>query len=152
MPRLATIQLVPLRSSLVNLPLSIYGPLLERSVRPQSLAVHLTNTTHSSRPTIFVGWSGLASASSLAQFNASHTGAQTSETVEIDPQYAQAIGFNQGDIVEIGLVYDLQVASTVGAEPIGPDDWEIIVCRGIVHFLFTDGHKLGHSRRFMHLM
>jgi peroxin-1 len=127
MPRLATIHLVPLRSSLINLPISIYGPLLERSIRPQSLAVHLTNTSKPSNAPVYVGWSGLASASSLAHFNSSNANASTIETIEIDPQYANALGFTQGDVVEIGLVYDLPVATTIGAEPVSSDDWEIIV-------------------------
>ena len=135
MPRLATIHLVPLRSSLVHLPISIYGPLVERSIRPQSLAVHLTlSTSGSSKGTghapvsAYVGWSGHPSSSSLAQYQSS-TGSSgnVSGTVEMDPQYAQALGFAQGSVVEVGLVYDLPVATMVGAEPVGPDDWEIIV-------------------------
>jgi peroxin-1 len=126
MPRHATIQLVPLRSSLVNLPISVYGPLLERSVRPQSLGVHLTNTSRPSTP-VYVGWTGLASASSLARFSTHHGNSASMETIEIDPQYAPALGFSQGDVVEIGLIYDLPIAKTVSTEPIGPDDWEVIV-------------------------
>lgn len=45
----------------------------------------------------YVGWSGMASASSLAQFQ---SGADKGlETVEIDPQFASGLGFTQGDIV-----------------------------------------------------
>lgn len=29
--------------------------------------------------------------------------------------------------LEIGLLYDLPIAKTVSAEPISPDDWEILV-------------------------
>jgi peroxin-1 len=38
----------------------------------------------------------MASASSLARFNLSDT---SLETIEIDPQYAQALGFAHGDVV-----------------------------------------------------
>ncbi|ESK93670.1 likely peroxisomal biogenesis aaa atpase pex1 [Moniliophthora roreri MCA 2997] len=131
MPRRARIHFVSLRSSLVNLPISIYGPLLERSIRPQSLAVHLTlvpSSSKSSRIEAYVGWTGMASASSLAQFNSTSTGAGEKglETIEIDPQHAQGLGFSQGDTVEIGLVYDMAVAKSVGTEPLTSDDWEII--------------------------
>ena len=70
-----------------------------------------------------------------------------SDTVEIDPQYAQGLGFSQNDIVrsvrpclwqwveinsisfkvEIGLLHDLPFAKRVTAEPLTSDDWEIIV-------------------------
>jgi hypothetical protein len=137
MARLARIHLVPLRSSLVNLPISIYGPLLERSVRPQSLAVHLKTTADVSHSTsTYVGWTGMASASSLAHFSSSNSSANTHETIEIDPQYAQALGFSQGDVVELGLIYDMPIAVMVVAEPVGPDDWEIIVRVPIAHALY----------------
>ncbi|KAF8893894.1 P-loop containing nucleoside triphosphate hydrolase protein [Infundibulicybe gibba] len=119
MPRRATIHYVPLRSSLVNLPISIYGPLLERSIRPQSLAVHLTRVQSSSNAAVqvYVGWTGMASTSLLEK---------TFETIDIDPQYAQGLGLVQGDIVEIGLLHDLATAKSVATEPVSSDDWDII--------------------------
>ncbi|KAJ8696655.1 Peroxisome biosynthesis protein pex1 [Pleurotus ostreatus] len=132
MPRRARIHFNSLRSSLVNLPISIYGPLLERNIRPQGLAVHLSLVAESrpSRPNVkieaYVGWTGMASASSLAQFNASGPNEKGFETVEIDPQYAQGLGFTQGDLVEIGLLHDLSFATSVATEPVTSDDWEII--------------------------
>lgn len=131
MPRRARIHFVSLRSSLVNLPISIYGPLLERGVRPQTLAVHLTlvdsspNQSHK-KVEVYVGWTGMASASSLAQFNASQTTEGGFETIEIDPQYSLGLGLAQGDLVEIGLVHDLTLAESVATEPLSSDDWEII--------------------------
>ncbi|THU89378.1 AAA-domain-containing protein [Dendrothele bispora CBS 962.96] len=128
MPRRARIHFVSLRSSLVNLPISIYGPLLERSIRPQNLAVHLTlipGQGKSIKNEAYVGWTGMASASSLAQFNSANSG-ESFETIEIDPQYAQGLGFSQGDVVEIGLLHDMHIAKSVGTEPLTSDDWEII--------------------------
>ncbi|KAF7315231.1 putative peroxisomal biogenesis AAA ATPase pex1 [Mycena indigotica] len=122
MPRRARVHCVSLRSSLVNLPISLYGPLVERSIRPQHLAVHLT-LENAARTEVFVGWTGMASASSLAQFNSSDPGL---ETVEIDPQYASSLGLKQNDTVEIGLVHDLPLATSVATEPLTADDWEII--------------------------
>ncbi|KAG7449775.1 AAA-domain-containing protein [Guyanagaster necrorhizus] len=129
MPRHARIHFVSLRSSLVNLPISIYGPLVERSVRPQGLAIHLSLVPSENRPErgkkeAYVGWTGMASASSLASINS--VNGDSLGTIEIDPQYAQALGFLQGDLVEIGLLHDLPYAKSVGTEPVTADDWEII--------------------------
>ncbi|KAL1750927.1 P-loop containing nucleoside triphosphate hydrolase protein [Schizophyllum commune] len=131
MPRRARVHFVPLKSSLVNLPLSIYGPLLQKSVRPQSLAVHLTlveeegSKSKNGKVEAFVGWTGMASASSLAHFNAGSS-SSSFETIEIDPQFAQDLGLAQGSLVEIGLLHDLPFAMSVGTEPVSSDDWEII--------------------------
>ncbi|KAI6040613.1 P-loop containing nucleoside triphosphate hydrolase protein [Pisolithus marmoratus] len=119
MPRRARVEYASVKSSLVHLPLSLYGPLVERSVRPQSLAVHLRGD----RAEAYVGWTGMPSASSLAHFN---TAREAHETVEIDPQFATSLAFNQGDVVEIGLLHDLPYASSVATEPITPDDWDIV--------------------------
>ncbi|TFK74567.1 AAA-domain-containing protein [Pluteus cervinus] len=127
MPRRARIHYISLRSSLVNLPISIYGPLLERQVRPQGLAVHLTVVSgRNAKAEAYVGWTGMASASSLAHFNFSSSEERGLETIEIDPQYGQGLGFEEGDIVEIGLLHDLRIANSVGTEPLTTDDWEII--------------------------
>ena len=47
----------------------------------------------------YVGWTGMASASSLAHFNSGDGGERGMETVEIDPQYAEGLGFALGDVV-----------------------------------------------------
>jgi hypothetical protein len=83
----------------------------------------------------------------------------TPETIEIDPQFAQGLGFAAGDIVsrrfswlplegfgmphvldcanmhallkvDLSLLYDLPTAQSVGTEPVSADDWEIIVSIG----------------------
>jgi peroxin-1 len=42
----------------------------------------------------------MASGSSLAYFNTSKSAGDNSfETIEIDPQYAQGLGFSEGDLV-----------------------------------------------------
>lgn len=80
-----------------------------------------------------VGWTGLASASSLAQLHSQTTsrGGNSSsgslETVEMDPQFASALGFAQGDVLEIGLLHDLPIAKSIATEPLTADDWEILV-------------------------
>ncbi|KAI0060488.1 AAA-domain-containing protein [Artomyces pyxidatus] len=133
MPRHARVHLVSLRSSLVNLPISIYGPLLERNIRPQHVAILLTSLApslkpdgSSSRVEAYVGWTGMLSSSSIAHFSAPSGADSALETVEIDPQYAQGLGLTQGDIVEIGLLHNLSTAKSIATEPLTPDDWEIL--------------------------
>ncbi|KAI8995209.1 AAA-domain-containing protein [Trametes punicea] len=133
MPRRCRIHFVSLRSSLVNLPISLYGPLVERGIRPQSLAVHLTLVSSSrggakdgQKREAYVGWTGMASASSLAHFSSGDTSDRGLETVEIDPQYAEGLGFALGDVLEIGLLHDLGYAKSVATEPVTSDDWEIL--------------------------
>jgi peroxin-1 len=75
----------------------------------------------------------MASASSLAQLQShapsrNRDSSSALETVEIDPQFAGALGFSQGDVVEIGLQHDLPVAKSIATEPLTADDWEILVC------------------------
>ncbi|KAH8996318.1 AAA-domain-containing protein [Lactarius akahatsu] len=129
MPRHARVEFVSLKSSLVNLPVSLFGPLLERNIRPQHVAILLTATSPSQldgkKLQAYVGWTGMVSASSLAHFN-SNSPDNSLETVEIDPQYAEGLGFHKGDVVEIGLLYDLPTAKSVATEPLTPDDWEIL--------------------------
>ncbi|KAG8905544.1 Peroxisome biosynthesis protein pex1 [Tulasnella sp. 403] len=135
MPRRATVRYVSLKSCLANLPISIYGPLVENQVRPQALAVHLTlqpkpdSKERSKPPTAYVGWTGMAAASSLALWNNpnnAHGSDAHLETIEIDPQYAQCLGFLENDVVEIGLLHDLPAAQSVSTEPLSADDWEIL--------------------------
>ena len=88
----------------------------------------------------------MASASSLAHFSSPPSAEKGIETLEIDPQFAQGLGFGPDDVVctssdvgmsefpkfffkvEIGLLHDLGYAKSVGAEPLTADDWEILVC------------------------
>ncbi|KAF8331356.1 P-loop containing nucleoside triphosphate hydrolase protein [Cantharellus anzutake] len=129
MPRKVIIHYTALRSCLVNLPISMYGPLLRNEVRPQSLAIHLLKPGPSKSDSrwAYVGWSGLVSSSSLAQFSQAKSRQDGSlESVEIDPQFAAALGFAEGDVAEIGLLYDLPVAKSISAEPLTADDWEIL--------------------------
>jgi len=51
----------------------------------------------------FVGWTGMASASSLAHFSSPSSAEKGIETLEIDPQFAQGLGFSLDDIVCTGV-------------------------------------------------
>ena len=72
----------------------------------------------------------MASASSLAQWHAQkgrRDGPTSLETLEIDPQFATALGLAEGTVVEIGVLHDLPVAKSISTEPLSVDDWEILV-------------------------
>lgn len=133
--------------------------------RPQTLAIHLKRDSQASKAEAYVGWTGMASSSSLAHFNADAR-ENAFETIEIDPQYAQGLGFAEGDIVrllllktksvssrlpqvEIGLLYDLPFASSVGTEPLTADDWEIIV--SLLYWFHRNTYR-SLSRKSMLLM
>ncbi|KAL5638488.1 hypothetical protein ACGC1H_005240 [Rhizoctonia solani] len=125
MPRLYSIKYTPLRTCLVNLPMSLYGPLAAKQVRPQRLAVHIA--LPGSSQGVYVGWTGMASASSLSKWqHGAQAAAEALDTIEIDPQIAQSYGLKDGATVEIGLVHNLPVATNVETEPLSADDWEIL--------------------------
>ena len=75
--------------------------------RPQGLAIHLTKVFEgkaasngaAAKLEAYVGWTGMASASSLAQFNSGSIADKGLETIEIDPQFAGGLGFSEGDVV-----------------------------------------------------
>lgn len=83
----------------------------------------------------------MASASSLASFN-STAGERGIETLEIDPQYAAGLGFKEGDVVELGLLYDLPYAKTVSTEPLSADDWDVVE----LHAAHVEGTLLSQVR------
>lgn len=122
MGRAAQLRLTTLRTCLINLPLSIHGPLLERGVVsrfsffpnrnsrslfsrqiPQSLVVELSYTPTRSTAAatakngkelrkVYVGWSGLPSAVSSLTGQVVRTGKAELETVEMDHQFAAMLG------------------------------------------------------------
>jgi peroxin-1 len=68
--------------------------------RPQSLAIHLSTPAVNSKPpkAAYVGWTGMAAASSLAVWNNSREEGHL-ETLEMDPQFAGSLGFSEGESV-----------------------------------------------------
>ncbi|KZS88873.1 AAA-domain-containing protein [Sistotremastrum niveocremeum HHB9708] len=71
----------------------------------------------------------MAASSSLSQFSqrsVNGSGTENVENVEMDPQLASSLGFAQGDIVDIGLLHDTPQATSVQAEPLTPDDWDLL--------------------------
>lgn len=95
MPKKATVKYRSLRSNLVHLPLSLYASLVQQQARPQSLILHLSPlaSSGSRAQAAYLGWSGLASASSLA------SGVGGEETVEVDPEVGMGLGWGEGMVV-----------------------------------------------------
>ena len=108
MPKHATVRLQPLQTCLVNLPLSLYGQLVSRSVTPQSLVVCLSfggdkgsrdsKATSKSRDgkieghRVYVGWSGMPSrlVGGVAAIG------KGQEALEMDPTCAKELGLAEG--------------------------------------------------------
>ena len=67
--------------------------------RPQSIVLHLEPLTPSSSRAVagHLGWSGLAASSSLT------AGVGGEETLEIDPEVAMGLGWNEGMLVSLVL-------------------------------------------------
>ncbi|GAA5897416.1 hypothetical protein JCM6882_001881 [Rhodosporidiobolus microsporus] len=130
MGKTATLHFVPLKNCLCNLPLSLHGPLAQRGVAPQSIAVQLSfksPSAPSSAATVHLGWTGLPS--SVAPVSLSSRGNPApADRVEMDPQFAQMLnlGLKEGMTVNIELLRELPSATTVNVTPLSADDWEIL--------------------------
>ncbi|RXK38546.1 hypothetical protein M231_04178 [Tremella mesenterica] len=142
MTKKALIKYRSLRSNLVHLPLSLFAQLAQQQIRPQSLIIHLSPLTPSSSRTqaAYVGWSGLAAASSL---NIPRKGdGEVLETVEVDPEVAMQYGWMEGIVVEIGIIHDPTRANSISVTPLTPGDWEILE----QHTSFLENNLLGQLR------
>lgn len=114
MPKHATVRLQSLQTCLVNLPLSLYGQLVSRSVTPQSLVVCLSygnggnkssknNSEHGNHNKdtkkdgrrAYVGWTGMPS---RLVGGAAAIG-KGQEIIEIDPVCAKELGILEGEEV-----------------------------------------------------
>ncbi|KAI9631847.1 putative peroxisome biosynthesis protein PAS1 [Dioszegia hungarica] len=142
MPKKAAVKYRSLRSNLVHLPLSLFASLAQQQARPQGLILHLTpliSPSSSSRPAraAYLGWSGLAAASSLASI-----GGGEAETVEVDPEVAIALGWAEGTIVEISIIHNPVRAKSVSVTPLTSDDWEILE----QHASFLENNLLSQLR------
>lgn len=101
--------------------------------RPQSLIINLKHlpTNGQQKPSrasqVSLGWSGLASASSLEMYG---SGQAQVETVEMDPEVASGLGWKEGDLVEVGVVRQATKGRSVSVTPATSDDWEVLVSPG----------------------
>ncbi|KAK4696983.1 peroxin-1, partial [Phenoliferia sp. Uapishka_3] len=144
--RTAQLSFISLKHCLVNLPISITGPLQERAVAPQSLVVELSYSSGVGKKAVqkkvYVGWTGMPS--QLAGVASQVRGGNASaDRVEIDPQFADMFGgVSEGTIVTIELLRNLPVAASVSVTPLSPDDWEILETNAE----FVETHLLSQVR------
>lgn len=129
-----------LRSSLVHLPIALYGPLLERGVPPQSIVVELVRCDDQGEEVegmgnvdrVYVGWTGMSaalpSAASSGTFSASSS--QATSIIALSPTLATTFSpvLKDGSFVKITLLRSppLPTASRVDVVPLSADDWEIL--------------------------
>ncbi|SCZ90288.1 BZ3500_MvSof-1268-A1-R1_Chr1-3g01895 [Microbotryum saponariae] len=140
MGRTAVLTFASLRNCLVNLPLSITGPLTERGIAPQSLVIELSFPSQTNPPSkktggssngtskAYVGWTGLPSSVASVAQHARSNGGTLGDKVEVDPQFAVmlGLGMSEGMPVTIELMRDLPTATSVAVTPVSADDWEIL--------------------------
>ncbi|GAA5844698.1 hypothetical protein JCM11251_007352 [Rhodosporidiobolus azoricus] len=130
MGKSAVLHFVPLKNCLCNLPLSLHGPLAQRGVAPQSIAVQLSFKSTSApagSATVHLGWTGLPSSLAPVSIQARGNPAPQ-DRVEVDPQFVQMLnlGLKEGMTVDIELLRELPSATTVNVTPLSADDWEIL--------------------------
>lgn len=115
MPKRAVVKCLPLQTCLVNLPLSIYGQLVSKTITPQSLVVCLSFRKAGSKDGIdskdqqrvYVGWSGMPSrvVGSIADIG------RNAEAVEMDPTCAKELGLDEG--IEVSSQSGLPLNNTL---------------------------------------
>ncbi|KAN0061903.1 Peroxisome biosynthesis protein pex1 [Thecaphora frezii] len=149
-----------LHSSLVHLPMSLYAPLVDRQVSPQSLVVqinpcHDANTlaSHSfPQQPYYAGWSGMSAAphnvaSSFATASpSSSSGASLADVISMSPSLAASFSppLAEGTICSIRLFRSppLPTAEKIEVTPLSPDDWEILS----IHAEEVENNMLGQVR------
>lgn len=131
MGKTAFVHFAPLRNCLANLPLALHGPLAQRGIAPQSVAVQLS-FQHEGRATqVVLGWTGLPASVAAPTMSTSSRSAATSasqDRLEIDPQFAAMLSpaLQEGTKVNIEMLRDLPHATTVNVTPSSADDWEVL--------------------------
>ncbi|OCF73124.1 peroxin-1 [Kwoniella mangroviensis CBS 8886] len=141
MARKAAVKYRSLRSNLVHLPLSLFAHLAQQQARPQSLIIHLSPLSSSSSSSrqpkpAYLGWSGLAAASSLSQAG------DGLESIEVDPEVAMSLGWSENTLLEISIIHNPARATSVSVTPLSSDDWEILE----QHASFLEDHLLSQLR------
>ncbi|BGP21579.1 peroxin-1 [Rhodotorula toruloides] len=128
MGRPAVVHFAPLRNCLANLPLSLHGPLNQRGVAPQSIAVQLSFKHDGQPQQVVLGWTGLPASVAPPVQGSRGTAALAQDRVEMDPQFAAMlnVGLSEGTTVNIELLRDLPHATAVNVTPSTADDWEIL--------------------------
>ncbi|KAF9415649.1 Peroxisome biosynthesis protein pex1 [Podila epigama] len=121
-----TVTFIPLRHCLINLPLAWANALLDQGKLSQNVVLELSWQDGSNNKKSYVGWSGGASGSGSSSAPLPRPGASTADTIEMDPQFGQALGLKAGQKVSIDFVKSIQDGISVNVAPYSEDDWEIL--------------------------
>ncbi|KAF9191576.1 Peroxisome biosynthesis protein pex1 [Haplosporangium sp. Z 767] len=127
-----TVAFIPLRHCLINLPGAWVNALLDQGKLSQNVVLELSWQEGSKDKKSYVGWSGGASLSSSTGAGGASVpapprpGLSHGDTIEMDPQFGQAMGLRAGQKVNIDFVKSVQDGISVNVAPYSEDDWEIL--------------------------
>ncbi|KAK3807287.1 MAG: peroxisome biogenesis factor 1, N-terminal-domain-containing protein [Benniella sp.] len=121
---------VPLWQCLINLPAAWTNALLDQGRLPQSVVLELSWQDGSTEKKVVrrLEWKRLYrrirfdSAASPTQ----RPGGNPEDTIEMDPQFGQAMGLRAGQKVNIDFVKRVQDGVSINAAHYSEDDWEIL--------------------------
>ncbi|GJJ68100.1 peroxin-1 [Entomortierella parvispora] len=122
-----SVAFIPLRHCLINLPSTWANALLDQGKLSQNVVLELSWQDGSTEKKSYVGWSGGASGSGSSPApSPPRPGQQNGDTIEMDPQFGQAMGLRAGQKVSIEFVKTVQDGISVNVAPYSEDDWEIL--------------------------
>ncbi|KAG0055231.1 Peroxisome biosynthesis protein pex1 [Gryganskiella cystojenkinii] len=131
MQKSVSVAFIPLRHCLINLPGAWANALLDQGKLSQNVVLELSWQEGSTEKKSYVGWSG--GASSIGGTPGASTvpspprpGQHSGDTIEMDPQFGQAMGLRAGQKVNIEFVKSVQDGISVNVAPYSEDDWEIL--------------------------
>ncbi|KAF9988264.1 Peroxisome biosynthesis protein pex1 [Mortierella antarctica] len=127
MQKSVTVAFLPLRHCLISLPAAWANALLDQGKLSQNVVLELSWQDGAANKRSYVGWSGSASSGADgAGSGVPRPGAPSGDTIEMDPQFGQAIGLRAGQKVNIDFVKSVQDGISVNVAPYSEDDWEIL--------------------------
>ncbi|OBZ91846.1 Peroxisome biosynthesis protein PAS1 [Choanephora cucurbitarum] len=122
MPKPLIVQYTPTRSCLVNLPHKWVNALLDQKKVPQNVILEISLENKK----VYCGWSGEASKPLQPNSVFTHGANSKLDVLELDPQFGTALGFQEGQKVNVDFCRNVPECTTVHVEPLTEDDWEIL--------------------------
>ncbi|KAF9433755.1 Peroxisome biosynthesis protein pex1 [Entomortierella beljakovae] len=127
MHKSVSVAFLPVRNCFISLPSAWANALLDQGKLSQNVVLELSWQEGSTEKKAYVGWNGGASAGSGGStIPGPRPGAHLGDTIEMDPQFGQAIGLRAGQKVNIDFVKTVQDGISVNVAPYSEDDWEIL--------------------------
>ncbi|KAL0077722.1 P-loop containing nucleoside triphosphate hydrolase protein [Phycomyces blakesleeanus] len=125
MPKQLLVTFTPIRSCLVHLPSPWANALIDQGKLPQNVMVELSWPSQGTTQKAYCGWSGEAS-KPLDPNAVFKYGNPPPDVLAIDPQFGQAIGISEGQLVNVEFCRNVPECVSVHVEPHTEDDWEIL--------------------------